>query len=147
MRGVRWRRSDMTQSCRICDASLSGQSSLCPDCQALLRWFRGYFAHDTSIVLEHISLETRFAQDLGTDSLDYMDWLVEAEEKLGVTIPDQESERLATVGQFLRYLREHGATWPSDQEVRLVQKGGCWRPYRWEAVPTEADSARRTKVR
>ena len=46
-----------------------------------------------------------------------------------------------------RYLREHGATWPSDQEVRLVQKGGCWRPYRWEAVPTEADSARRTKVR
>src|SRR5262249_52743750 len=71
MRGVMWRRSDMTQPCRICDASHFGQSSLCPDCQALLRWFRGYFVHDTSIVLEHIGPETRFAQDLRTDSLDY----------------------------------------------------------------------------
>jgi acyl carrier protein len=130
-------RTNMPQRCSICEAPLSGRSSLCPDCEALLRWFRGYFAHDPSLVLERIGPETRFVQDLGADSLDYMDWLVEAEEKLGVAIPDREAERLGigTVGQFLRYVREHGAAWPSDLEIRLVRRGNCWRSYRWNAVP------------
>jgi hypothetical protein len=63
-----------------------------------------------------------------------MNWLMEAEEKLGVAIPDDDASELRTVGQFLRYLREHGASWPPDSEIRLVQEGGCWRRYRWEAV-------------
>jgi acyl carrier protein len=55
-----------------------------------------------------IAPETTFI-DLGADSLDWMDWLLEAEDKLGTTIPDRDAEGLHTVGQFLRYLRIRGA--------------------------------------
>jgi acyl carrier protein len=42
-----------------------------------------------------------------------MSWLLEAEQKLGIDIPDKDAEKLRTVGQFVRYLRARGASYPS----------------------------------
>jgi len=109
-------------------------------CAGLLRWFRGHFAHEPGLDLARINIETRFTEDLGTDSLDYMCWPIEAEEKLGVAIPDREAELLVTVGHFLRWLRMHGASWAGNKEIRLVQKGNCWKPYVWQVVPRTPES-------
>jgi acyl carrier protein len=130
----------MTTRCQICDEDLGFTiqpgHSLCPHCTDLLRWFRGYFAQEPFLNLEKITSATTFGE-LETDSLDYMNWLVEAEEKLGVRISDTEAERFMTVGQFLRHLRLHGAEWPSDCDIRLTKKGGAFSRYRWIKIGRE----------
>jgi acyl carrier protein len=127
----------MTTGCQICDEDLGFKiqagHSVCPYCADLLRWFRGFFAHEPIVDLEKITPATTFGE-LATDSLDYMNWLVEAEEKLGIRISDTEAERFVTVGQFLRHLRLHGAEWPSDYDIRLVKKGGCFSRFRWMKI-------------
>jgi acyl carrier protein len=102
----------------------------CPVCAGLLRWVRGCFAHHRSIPLARI---TRFVEELGVDSLDWMSWPFEAEEKLGVSLPDRMLERMRTVRDFLRALREAGAQWPDDASVRLLPRRGLWSPYRYVA--------------
>jgi acyl carrier protein len=92
---------------------------------------RGYFAHVPGLP-ERITPHTRFVEDLGVDSLDWMCWPLEAEEKLGVTLPGHRVlEQVETVGQFLKVLRQAGADWPDDQEVRLLPRRGWWSRYRW----------------
>jgi acyl carrier protein len=46
---------------------------------------------------------------LGVDSLDWIYWPLEAEERLGVVLSDEQLERTFTVGEFIRALREAGA--------------------------------------
>jgi acyl carrier protein len=118
------------------DAKANG---CCDECAHLLRWFRGYIEHDPSFgVTWWIKPETTF-NELGVQSLDGMHWLLGVEEKLGIDIPDKDVEKLYTVGQFVRYLRAKGASWPSEYESRLVQKGSCipLRGYVWEKVPRQ----------
>ena len=128
------------RACQICGDVAPGEAvAHCPECAHLLRWVRGYFAHVPGLET-HIRPETTF-RDLGADSLDWMDWLVEAEGKLGIKIPDEDAGELNTVGEFLRYLRARGASWPSDYDIRLRQKGGCFRNYVW--VKDHRDRQRR----
>ena len=110
----------MSGPCKICGSPLDGDTALLPACANLLRWVRGYFAHVPGLEL-HIRPQTTF-KDLGADSLDWMNWLVEAEDKLGIAIPDPDAEKLITVGEFLRYLRAQGASWACDDHIRLEDK-------------------------
>lgn len=77
--------------------------ALCPACGRLLDWFRGYYA-DEVLNLEKITAETRF-DDFSADSLDDVEWVIEAEERFGVIIPDRDAERIRTVGDYLGYIR------------------------------------------
>ena len=122
----------MAETCSICGDVVADRTSLCRDCAQLLRWVRGYFAHVSGLDMQ-ITPQTTF-NDLGADSLDWMNWLLEAEEKLGIAIPERAAERLQTVGQFIKYLRAQGASWTSDDDIQLKQKGGCVRTYVWEKV-------------
>ena len=42
--------------------------------------------------------------DLGADSLDTVELIMEMEEEFGIEIPDEEAEKLATVGDAVKYL-------------------------------------------
>ena len=53
-----------------------------------------------------VTLSSRFQEDLGADSLDIVELLMEIEEAFGVSIPDEESEKLKTVGDALKYIKE-----------------------------------------
>ena len=53
---------------------------------------------------ERISSATSFAEDIGADSLDIAELVMELEEELGVTIPDDEAEKIKTVGDALDYI-------------------------------------------
>lgn len=55
---------------------------------------------------ETISMETSFVNDLGADSLDVVELLMEFEEKFDLSIPDEEAEKIQTIGDAVKYIEE-----------------------------------------
>lgn len=53
-----------------------------------------------------ISLDTSFTQDLGADSLDTVELLVDFEKKYGISISDENQENILTVGDAIKYIIE-----------------------------------------
>jgi acyl carrier protein len=53
-----------------------------------------------------ISPEASFTNDLGADSLDTVELIMEFEKEFDLTIPDEEAENIATVGDAIAYLSE-----------------------------------------
>ncbi len=48
-----------------------------------------------------------FTQDLGADSLDTVELIMEFEKEFGITIPDDEAEKITSVGEAINYIKEH----------------------------------------
>ncbi len=48
-----------------------------------------------------------FTQDLGADSLDTVELIMEFEKEFGITIPDDDAEKITTVGDAINYIKEH----------------------------------------
>lgn len=56
-------------------------------------------------VEEHkVRLETSFADDLGTDSLDIYEMTIELEKEFRISIPDENIEKFKTVGSIINYI-------------------------------------------
>ena len=51
--------------------------------------------------------EASFTNDLGADSLDTVELIMEFENKFGITIPDDQAEKISTVGDAIAYIEEH----------------------------------------
>ena len=48
-----------------------------------------------------------FTKDLGADSLDTVELIMEFEKEFGITIPEDEAEKITTVGDAITYIEEH----------------------------------------
>ena len=59
------------------------------------------------VAKDQVSPETSFVNDLGADSLDTVELVMEFEEEFDITIPDEEAEKIQTVGQAIQYIEEH----------------------------------------
>jgi acyl carrier protein len=55
---------------------------------------------------EEVTDNAKFVDDLGADSLDTVELVMALEEEFGIEIPDEDAEKLATVGDALRYIEE-----------------------------------------
>ena len=55
---------------------------------------------------EKISAETSFVNDLGADSLDTVELVMELEEEFDINIPDDAAEKIQTVGQAIEYIEK-----------------------------------------
>ena len=53
---------------------------------------------------EEVNLETRFVEDLGSDSLDMAEMGMQLEEKFEIVIPDNVAENIKTIGQAVEYI-------------------------------------------
>ena len=51
-----------------------------------------------------VNMDTSFEQDLGADSLDLVELIMELEENYDVTIPDEDAQKISTVGDAVRYI-------------------------------------------
>jgi acyl carrier protein len=51
--------------------------------------------------------EASFTNDLGADSLDTVELIMELEKEFGISIPDNEAEKIQTVGDAITYIEEH----------------------------------------
>ncbi len=55
---------------------------------------------------EQITPEASFLEDLGADSLDTVELVMAFEEEFSVQVPDDDAEKLQTVGDVIRYIEE-----------------------------------------
>lgn len=66
----------------------------------------------TSLIQEKMSVKgdikesQRFAEDLGADSLDLMDFVMAVENRYGIRVPDEDLVKLKTVGDAVNYVGE-----------------------------------------
>jgi acyl carrier protein len=97
--------------CEVCgkvsavEPSYPGGDSCCPNCGQLLWWFRDRLSRDTGVARERITLSTSF-NDIGEDSLDVVESIMELEEEFDVTIPSDAADRIKTVADAIRFIEE-----------------------------------------
>ena len=53
-----------------------------------------------------VTLESSFVNDLGADSLDIVELVMELEDEFDVNIPDEDAEKIQTVGDAVKYINE-----------------------------------------
>ena len=51
--------------------------------------------------------EAKFIDDLGADSLDIVELVMALEDEYGIEIPDEDAEKIETVGDAIHYIEEH----------------------------------------
>lgn len=56
---------------------------------------------------EEVTLEASFIDDLGADSLDTVELVMALEEEFDMEIPDEEAEKIVTVGDAIDYIEKH----------------------------------------
>lgn len=54
-----------------------------------------------------VTPEANFTNDLGADSLDTVELIMEFEKEFNISIPDEQAETITTVGQAISYLEQH----------------------------------------
>ncbi|OGW84948.1 MAG: acyl carrier protein [Omnitrophica bacterium RIFCSPLOWO2_01_FULL_45_10] len=67
---------------------------------------RQIIADQLGVKKEEVTDSAKFVDDLGADSLDTVELVMALEEEFGIEIPDEDAEKLATVGDALRYIEE-----------------------------------------
>ena len=55
---------------------------------------------------EEVTAEASFVDDLGADSLDTVELVMALEEEFGIEIPDEDAEKIQTVGDAIRYIEQ-----------------------------------------
>ena len=54
-----------------------------------------------------VTNEASFTNDLGADSLDTVELIMDFEKEFGISIPDDQAEKIGTVGDVIAYIEEH----------------------------------------
>jgi acyl carrier protein len=54
-----------------------------------------------------IKEDSKFIEDLGADSLDVVELVMALEEKFDIEIPDEDAEKILTVGDAIKYVEDH----------------------------------------
>ena len=55
---------------------------------------------------KELTLDASYVEDLGADSLDTVEMIMEFEDEFGIEIPDEDAEDLTTVGESIDYLED-----------------------------------------
>jgi acyl carrier protein len=64
---------------------------------------------ELEVDVKQLAPEAKFIEDLGADSLDIVELVMALEEEFGIDIPDDEADKLRTVGDAMEYLKSHAA--------------------------------------
>ncbi|HOF35083.1 MAG TPA: acyl carrier protein [Spirochaetota bacterium] len=65
---------------------------------------KGVVANQLGVEEGKIALETKFIEDLGADSLDLYQVIMNLEEQFGIEIPSEDAEKIKTVGDAVSYV-------------------------------------------
>ncbi len=67
---------------------------------------KGIISEQLGVKKEEIKPESSFIDDLGADSLDTVEVVMALEEEFGIEIPDEDAEKITTVGDAVKYIDE-----------------------------------------
>ncbi len=73
--------------------------------QAILNQVTEILVDQLGVEPEEITMEASFIDDLNADSLDIVELVMALEQEFDVTIPDEEAERITTVGDAVNYIK------------------------------------------
>ncbi len=72
--------------------------------EEILKKVREVVADKLSISEDQVTESASFVEDLGADSLDTVELVMALEETFGLSIPDDEAEKISTVGKAVDYI-------------------------------------------
>ena len=64
-------------------------------------------AEQMGVDKSQVTRETSFVNDLGADSLDTVELVMEFEDEFDISIPDEDAEKIQTIGQAIEYVEAH----------------------------------------
>jgi acyl carrier protein len=67
---------------------------------------KSIIAEQLGVKIEEVTEQASFIDDLGADSLDTVELVMALEEEFGVEIPDEDAEKMTTVGDAIKYIEE-----------------------------------------
>lgn len=70
---------------------------------------RGVVVEQLSVDQDGVAESASFVEDLGADSLDVVELVMALEEEFGIEIPDEEAEKIQTVGQAVAFIDAHAS--------------------------------------
>lgn len=70
----------------------------------------GIISEQLSLREDDIKANSRFVDDLGADSLDIVELVMEMEEEFDIEIPDDDIEKIQTVQDVITYINKYAAT-------------------------------------
>jgi len=70
---------------------------------------RAIIAEQLGVKLEEVTDSASFIEDLGADSLDTVELVMALEEEFGIEIPDEDAEKMVTVGDAIKYIEQKSA--------------------------------------
>lgn len=76
----------------------------------MLEKMKKFISEELNVDEDEITLETDFKEDLGADSLDLYELVMNLEDEYHMQIPVEDLQRMATVGDVVDYLSDHGIT-------------------------------------
>jgi acyl carrier protein len=68
---------------------------------------RQIVADQLGVDVDEVTPEASFVDDLGADSLDTVELVMALEEEFGLEIPDEDAEKISTVGDAIKFIEEH----------------------------------------
>ena len=67
---------------------------------------KAIIAEQLGVKPEEVTPEASFVEDLGADSLDTVELVMALEEEFGIEIPDEDAEKMTTVGEAVKYIED-----------------------------------------
>jgi len=64
-------------------------------------------AEQMGVDKSQVTRESSFVNDLGADSLDTVELVMEFEDEFDISIPDEDAEKIQTIGQAIEYVEAH----------------------------------------
>ena len=68
---------------------------------------KNFIVDKLGVDAEEVTPEKSFTNDLGADSLDTVELIMEFEKEFGISIPDDQAEKISTVGDAIAYIENN----------------------------------------